>query len=177
MTAIRLVAALSLLALLPSSAGAHCQIPCGIFDDMMRIRMLEEHVVTIEKSMRLVRELSAKENPTATDRNQLARWIRNKEDHADEMSHVVVEYFLRQRIKAPKSDDAAAVKLYRDRLVVLHEILVTSMKAKHGVDASIPGQLRGQIERFTKLYFSPEQLAHAKEEHGNHDEHGHDKDK
>ena len=30
---------------------AHCQIPCGIYDDKMRFTMMAEHVTTIEKSM------------------------------------------------------------------------------------------------------------------------------
>ena len=30
---------------------SHCQIPCGIYDDLMRIHQMEEHVETIEKSM------------------------------------------------------------------------------------------------------------------------------
>ena len=29
----------------------HCQIPCGIYDDLMRIHQMEEHVLTIEKSI------------------------------------------------------------------------------------------------------------------------------
>ena len=32
-------------------AWAHCEIPCGIYGDQMRVEMLREHATTIEKSM------------------------------------------------------------------------------------------------------------------------------
>jgi len=143
--------------------SAHCQIPCGIYDDMLRIKMLEEDVTTLEKSIRSLRELAGK--TSAEDVNQAVRWVKNKEVHADRMSEVVVEYFLRQRIKEPKADDAAAQKKYTDQLVALHRLLVTTMKAKQTVDPEIPGRLREQIKHFRSLYFSEEDEAHAKHEH------------
>lgn len=33
------------------SAWAHCQIPCGIYDDAARFKALAEHITTIEKSI------------------------------------------------------------------------------------------------------------------------------
>ena len=30
---------------------SHCEIPCGIYNDKMRIDMIKEHITTIEKSM------------------------------------------------------------------------------------------------------------------------------
>jgi nickel superoxide dismutase len=32
-----------------NNAAAHCEIPCGIYDDEMRINMVLEHIATIEK--------------------------------------------------------------------------------------------------------------------------------
>ncbi|MDY6953871.1 MAG: superoxide dismutase [Ni], partial [Thermodesulfobacteriota bacterium] len=37
-----------------SYASAHCEIPCGIYDDQMRIDMIAEHITTIEKSMKQI---------------------------------------------------------------------------------------------------------------------------
>ena len=37
--------------LLAAGAAAHCEIPCGIYDDEARITILLEHVATVEKSM------------------------------------------------------------------------------------------------------------------------------
>ena len=61
--------------LLPTLASAHCEVPCGIFDDALRIEMLREHVTTIEKSMNQIQSLSAEEDP---DYNQLVRWVTTK---------------------------------------------------------------------------------------------------
>ena len=48
-------------------AGAHCQIPCGIYDDKARFATMREHVATIEKSMAQIVELGA------TNTNQSVR--------------------------------------------------------------------------------------------------------
>ena len=39
------------VALAAFNAVAHCEIPCGIYTDEMRVQMIEEHCKTIEKSM------------------------------------------------------------------------------------------------------------------------------
>ena len=49
---------LGLILFTGTTAFAHCEIPCGIYDDEMRIKMLAEHVTTIEKSMAQIQELS-----------------------------------------------------------------------------------------------------------------------
>ena len=30
---------------------AHCEIPCGIYDDQTRVQLIHEHIGTIEKAM------------------------------------------------------------------------------------------------------------------------------
>ena len=42
------------------SSHAHCQIPCGIYDDYARIQSMLEDVKTIQKSIRLIYELTDK---------------------------------------------------------------------------------------------------------------------
>ena len=46
-----------------STAAAHCQIPCGIYDDELRVQLIEEHITTVEKSMKQVAELGELETP------------------------------------------------------------------------------------------------------------------
>lgn len=157
--AIALVVTLAALAAAP--AGAHCQVPCGIYGDAMRVEMLAEHVTTIERSIKGITELAGKTSPA--DLNQLVRWVENKDAHADLIAEVVTEYFLRQRIKAPEGGDAAAQKRYADQLATLHALLTVSMKAKQTVDPAIPGQLRELLERLKALYFSAEDLKHLAE--------------
>ena len=71
---------------------AHCQIPCGIYDDQARVNLMYEHVKTIAKSMK---QIEAGQNA-----NQSARWVLNKENHADELIDIASNYFLAQRIKS-----------------------------------------------------------------------------
>lgn len=119
------------------SVMAHCQIPCGIYDDQMRIHMMEEHVTTIAKSMS---ELS-----TEQSQNQAVRWVMNKEQHADALSEIVIEYFLVQRIK-PGMDH------YEENLKTLHEILIYSMKAKQTTDQANVKKLNELIHNFEHTY-------------------------
>jgi nickel superoxide dismutase len=37
---------------------SHCEVPCGIYNDEMRFAMIEELILTIEKAMNQIRELS-----------------------------------------------------------------------------------------------------------------------
>ena len=47
----------------------HCQVPCGIYGDRMRIDMLMEDAATIEKGMAMITQLEAE----FTDCNYLTR--------------------------------------------------------------------------------------------------------
>jgi nickel superoxide dismutase len=129
---------------------SHCEIPCGIYDDHMRIHMMEEHVTTIEKSINEIIRLQ-KENPI--NYNQLVRWIQNKDKHADLLSDIVTQYFMKQRIKYVSKSDSAAFNKYVDQLTLLHEMLVHSMQAKQTVDLSHVEALRNLINQFSKIYF------------------------
>jgi len=124
---------------------AHCQIPCGIYGDETRFALLGEHITTIEKSMKLIEELS--KDPKA-NANQIARWVQNKEAHADEIAEIVTEYFLRQRIKPADTTD----KGYVTKLALCHQLLVSSMKAKQTTDQAHVAALRTTLAAFQKAY-------------------------
>jgi nickel superoxide dismutase len=120
-----------------ATVKAHCQVPCGIYDDQMRIHMMEEHVTTIEKSMKQIE--------ASPNQNQAVRWVMNKEKHADELSEIVTYYFMAQRIK-PGCED------YALKLSQLHEMLVYSMKAKQTTDLANVEKLRDLIHNFAHSY-------------------------
>ena len=143
------------MALVPAPVEAHCQIPCGIYGDEMRFQMLEEHVTTIEKSMKTVVELSADPSKNA---NQLARWVVNKDNHADEMASIVTEYFLQQRLKLDDPQWAAKVK-------PCHEILFYSMKAKQTTDQANVAKLRAAVGALKSAYFPKKAALHLEESH------------
>ncbi len=133
----------SVLFITVSFAAAHCEIPCGIYDDEMRITMIAEHITTIEKSMQQVIELSGK---TPVDYNQVTRWVMNKEHHANEIQEIVTQYFLTQRIKPGASD-------YMKKMSILHKMLVSAMKCKQTTDVSHTAELNNLLKEFHNVYF------------------------
>lgn len=143
------VVALGILVWTMSSSG-HCQIPCGIYDDALRFKQLEEEFTTIEKSMRQIQELS--ENP-GKNANQLVRWIQNKEDHAQKVVEIITAYFLQQRIAPVEVSGKSKRDAYVKQLVHCHKILVAIMKAKQTTDLDYVRQLRTLCKEFEALYY------------------------
>ena len=127
-----------------AKVAAHCEIPCGIYDDEMRIKMIAEHITTIEKGMNQIMELQGQK---PMNHNQLARWVMNKEKHANELQHIVTQYFMTQRIK-PGQDK------YTEKVIVLHKMLLAAMKCKQTTDMTHVDALRALLKDFEKLYFS-----------------------
>lgn len=149
----QLFSAMFIVALITASgfqAKAHCEIPCGIYGDSVRIALLYEHIATIEKSMTQINELSKSANP---DYNQLVRWVMNKEEHAKEIQDIVSQYFLHQRVKVKSASDEAAYRKYIKQLTSLHEVLVFAMKSKQSTDLSIIDSLREKVHVFEHAYF------------------------
>ena len=128
--------------------NAHCQIPCGVYDDAMRVKMIEEHTLTILKSMNYIKT----NQNDLQQQNQVTRWIMNKEQHAQEIQEIVSEYFLTQRIKL-KDDSKESKDLYHAQLAALHSILLDAMKCKQTIDTSITNSLLENLNKFVNLYF------------------------
>lgn len=128
----------------------HCQIPCGIYNDEMRFTMMKEHLLTIEKSMKQIIELSEQPDKNA---NQIVRWVMNKEQHADELAHIVTHYFLSQRIKLVDEKDSTSFKEYLIKVSMLHKMLVYAMKSKQTTDVSNVEKLRSLVQDFHEAYF------------------------
>ena len=147
--AVLVVLAVFLASLTAREALAHCQIPCGIYDDPARFGLMAEHITTIEKSMKQIQELSAAGDKTY---NQLVRWIDNKEQHADYFSDIVTQYFLTQRIKPASKSDPAAYADYVNKLTLLHQMMVTSMKCKQTTDLENVATLRSLLAEFRTAY-------------------------
>ncbi len=129
---------------------SHCEIPCGIYDDQARLDMTAEHIVTIEKSMNQINELSAQKQ---INYNQLVRWIMNKETHSDYLSDIVTQYFMKQRIKPAEESNADAYKQYVRKLALLHNIMIYSMKCKQTTDLANTAKLRELLSEFRQAYF------------------------
>jgi len=140
----------------------HCQIPCGIYGDKIRIDLLMEDAATIEKGMKKIGEFTK-----AGNFNQAVRWITNKDEHAGKIQRMVADYWLAQRIKAPKdSADAKARAKYLRQLELMHGINVAAMKCKQTTDVAHVAKLRSLAMEFARTYFKPEDLKHIEEHHG-----------
>lgn len=140
---------------------SHCQIPCGIYDDPMRVQMIAEHITTIEKSMREIEQLSSADKPNM---NQIVRWVSNKDAHADELSDIVTYYFMAQRLEPVDSAAGEEYDAYVGKLTLLHEMVYYSMKCKQTMDMANTAKLRELLEKFKVAYFGEAQ-AHI-EAHG-----------
>jgi|GEM_PF-157350 len=129
---------------------AHCEIPCGIYEDSLRISLINEHITTIEKSMNMINELSKQTNPNY---NQLVRWVANKEEHANKIQEIVSQYFLHQRVIITDSSDKEKYNKYIKQLTSLHAIAVFSMKAKQSTDLTVTENLKKSVGEFVLIYF------------------------
>ena len=148
-----------LFLLLQGSLLAHCQVPCGIYNDAARIVQIQEDFSTIQKAMNKIRELS--EQQDATSMNQMTRWILTKEEHASKIQKVVSDYFLTQRIKV--KTEGPEYDLYVKQTISLHQILVSAMKCKQTVDSKNVDYGLDLIETFIDLYFDAHGKDHIKQ--------------
>ena len=159
-----LALAIALTITIAPKTFAHCQVPCGIYGDQSRFEIMAEHIVTIEKSMKQIIELSAKPEGNM---NQLVRWVNNKDEHADKISEIVSYYFLAQRIKEPGSEeDVSKIRKYLAQLKFLHRLTVSAMKCKQTTDLENVVKLRTALKEFAASYLNAEDKAHLEEHHG-----------
>ncbi len=126
-----------------SLVSAHCQVPCGIYNDSARVTAMLEDAQTVVKAVTLINELAGKTDAQSV--NQVTRWVSNKESHADQIIQTMANYFLTQRIKNSQSD-------YTERLVKHHQVIVAAMKAKQTVSAENAQNLVSAIEKLAPYY-------------------------
>ncbi len=136
-----------------SQVLAHCEIPCGIYDDAMRIKMLAEHITTMEKCLSEIKVLQSADKP---DANQLVRWITNKDAHAVQFQEIVWQYFMTQRIKPVKPGSDGYDKYIRE-LTLLHQMCVYAMKVKQSSDPENIKKLRELLKDFQDSYLGVHQ--------------------
>jgi nickel superoxide dismutase len=147
-------------ALPPLSAPFHCQVPCGIYGDQMRVEMLMEDCATLDKAMAQLVEL---EQAGDKNYNQIVRWVTTKDEHAQKIQQQCLDYWLAQRIKAPKADaDEAATAKYSRQLQLMHGVIVEAMKCKQTIDPAHVAGIRERVKAFGETYFSAEDLQHLR---------------
>ena len=143
------MAASVLLTIGQPAAWAHCEVPCGIYDDHARIDQMLEDTTTIGKAVAQILELTGKTD--AQSLNQLTRWINTKEIHATRIQDTIAQYFLNQRVK-PARQGTQAWNDYIMRLVQHHAVMIAAMKTKQTVDPQRVVELREAIEAIAVYY-------------------------
>lgn len=128
-------------------ALAHCEIPCGIYDDEAKFDELDLDVKTIKRSIEGIAE--------SKSMHDTARWVTNKENHAQKIQDAMAVYFLAQRIKAPASDaEAKDFENYATSLKLSHEIIVAAMKTKQTSDQATADALQAAVTAYREHYFA-----------------------
>ena len=129
--------------ILHQSALAHCQVPCGIYDDQRRFEDMLEDQETISKGMMQIREMAGKSDPLSV--NQTVRWVVTKESHSTNIQNTISQYFMAQRIKADKEG-------YEKKLAAAHAVMVAAMKCKQNTNAKVADALKAKIFDFYRAY-------------------------
>lgn len=127
----------------PQAALAHCQVPCGIYDDHMRVQSMLEDAATVEKAVKMMNELEGKTD--VQSQNQMVRWVMNKESHAQKIIETISDYFLTQRVKTSQED-------YEARLKHHHAVILAAMKAKQNTDMKSIKVLKKSIKNLEGYY-------------------------
>ena len=140
-----------LILLFNNRVFAHCQVPCGIYDDALRILQIKEDFNTIKKAVIKIKELSKYSDEIS--HNQLTRWIIAKENQASNIQKIVSEYFLTQRIKETNLK-------YIEQITTLQRLLVTAMKCKQSLDHVNVNEGLQLITSFSEVYFDSHGLKH-----------------
>ncbi len=143
--------ALSLLLLLLAvpAALAHCQVPCGIYDDAARITTLREDATTIAKATaNIVKTAGAHEAAASA---QMVRWTMTREQHASHIIEVVSEYFLTQKI-APVPPEADEYDAYLEKLADHHAVMHAAMKTKQTVSEQNLKALAAAIDQIATYW-------------------------
>lgn len=132
-----------------TTASAHCQVPCGIYDDAARVARLKEDATTIGKATGQITALAGKHEAQAF--NQAARWVVTKEAHASHIIEVVSEYFLTQKVK-PLAPSDPGYDGYLKKLADHHAVMVAAMKTKQNADSTYVAALNSAIDALAGHY-------------------------
>lgn len=139
-----LLTATALLALqvFPHQIQAHCQMPCGIYHDDMVYDQIDQYVETMVKAVSILKNNDFK---NATESNKFVRWVIQKEKASDEAAHILLTYFLQQKIKPDEPDTA-------EKLACAHKLLFFLVAIKQNTDVDIVDQFGDEWEKFKTMF-------------------------
>merc|ERR1711972_285069 len=124
----------------------HCQVPCGIFTDPLRVEQMKEDAATIRKAV--VQSADLHKAGSLQDIHQLTRWIHTKEEHATKIMETIGTYFLAQKVKK----DLLTEEEYLEVLKLHHAVMVAAMKTKQAADLGPVDVLDKAIAELAPMY-------------------------
>mmetsp|Transcript_78106 Transcript_78106/g.137621 ORF Transcript_78106/g.137621 Transcript_78106/m.137621 type:complete len:149 (+) Transcript_78106:65-511(+) len=130
----------------PAAVRFHCQVPCGIFTDDLRVKGMMEDASTIRKAVVQAAELH--KAGSLQDVHQMVRWIHTKEEHAAKIMTTTSEYFLAQKVKKADLSEADYLKY----LALHHDVMVAAMKSKQSSELGPVDTLDKALEALEPIY-------------------------
>eukprot|EP00933_Yihiella_yeosuensis_P069163 TRINITY_DN753_c0_g3_i3.p1 TRINITY_DN753_c0_g3~~TRINITY_DN753_c0_g3_i3.p1 ORF type:complete len:158 (+),score=55.80 TRINITY_DN753_c0_g3_i3:82-555(+) len=124
----------------------HCQVPCGIFTDDLRVKGMMEDAQTIRKSVVQAAELH--KAGSLQDVHQMVRWIHTKEEHAAKIMTTTADYFLAQKVKKAELSEEEYLK----QLVLHHDVMVAAMKTKQSSEVATVDALDAALTALEPIY-------------------------
>lgn len=121
---------------------AHCQMPCGIFDDTLVFKYIDQYIETMQKA---VVELNDIGNSTAKDRAQFTRWVMLKEKESDLTANLITTYFLQQAITPGKEGSD-------EKTLAAHRLLFLLVKIKQNTDATYVNKFINEWSAFKPMF-------------------------
>lgn len=152
----------------------HCQMPCGIYHDEMVYDQIDQYVETMVKAISVMQDNPFK---TVQDRNAFVRWTMEKEKMSNEISFLITDYFLQQKIKPGETDTAK-------RVLSAQQLLFYIVKIKQTADLDVINDFYQEWEKFKLMFhiegykcrvskeklkkWEPEEHSHDNEEDHDH---------
>jgi len=138
------LAALALCLVSVEKLEAHCQMPCGIYNDDMIYDYIDQYIKTMYKGVSVMNN-SKFSNPQ--ERNEFIRWVIEKEKKSDEIAAMITQYFLQQKIKGGEPDTAK-------RLASAHNLLCTLVTIKQHSSTEFIEEFSKEWDKFKLMFHS-----------------------
>lgn len=130
-----------------TSASAHCDIPCKIYDPSTA----QIAALTIIRLIDLIDELDQKDSLTTADQAQLSRLVQQKEEHGLELKEAIRviwgDYFKQPQLeKFPEIHE------------LTHNIMLQASKAKQHIDRTHATKLLELVNRFAEIFWETKSI-------------------
>lgn len=117
-------------------------MPCGIYHDDMVYDQIDQYVETMYKAVAEIED-NTFQNPQ--QRNQLVRWVLQKDVQSDEATRLITTYFLQQKIKPDEPDT-------QEKVVSAHKLLFLIVAIKQNADKKIVLDFNEEWTKFKHFF-------------------------